>query len=138
MIIKLQRAHRECLGIKSRRRTWLTAKSLGEPSAGARPGGIRMGKPGRANPRSSLMEPINQRGEPGELKHLSTLRKRDYSVSSGERKRRSPNRCGKLHRGCRTLTIGVKNKKASGSIWKGTPKRVTVPYTKAGKLRRGS
>ena len=30
--------------------------------------------------------------EPGELKHLSTPRKRKDSASSGERKRRSPNR----------------------------------------------
>jgi hypothetical protein len=31
-------------------------------------------------------------GEPGEVKHLSTLRKRNDSASSGERKRSSPNR----------------------------------------------
>ena len=33
-----------------------------------------------------------KRREPGEVKHLSTLRKRNDSASSGERKRRSPNR----------------------------------------------
>jgi hypothetical protein len=30
--------------------------------------------------------------EPGEVKHLSTRRKRNDSASSGERKRKSPNR----------------------------------------------
>ena len=33
-------------------------------------------------------------GARGELKHLSTRRKREYSLSSGERKGRSPNRRG--------------------------------------------
>jgi hypothetical protein len=37
--------------------------------------------------------------EPGELKHLSSPRKREDSASSGERKRRSPNRSS--DRGCR-------------------------------------
>ena len=39
--------------------------------------------------------------EPGELKHLSSPRKREDSASSGERKRRSPNRSS--DRGCRVL-----------------------------------
>ena len=39
-----------------------------------------------------LFEHIEQQGERGELKHLSNLRKRDYSLSSGERKGKSPNR----------------------------------------------
>jgi hypothetical protein len=43
-----------------------------------------MGKPDRAN----LCHP--QGREPGELKHLSSPRKRDHSASSGERKRNSP------------------------------------------------
>src|SRR6266851_5663155 len=38
--------------------------------------------------------------EPGELKHLSTQRKRDHSASSGERTRNSPNRAS--GRGCRS------------------------------------
>ena len=37
-------------------------------------------------------EHIALRGERGELKHLSTRRKREYSLSSGERKGKSPNR----------------------------------------------
>ena len=43
-----------------------------------------MGKPGRAN----LCHP--QGREPGELKHLSSPRKRKDSASSGERKWKSP------------------------------------------------
>ncbi len=46
-----------------------------------------MGKPAWGN----AHEP-RERGEPGELKHLSTLRKREHSASSGERKRSSLNR----------------------------------------------
>jgi hypothetical protein len=42
---KLQRAYGGCLGVKRRRRTWNTAKSLGEPCAGAISGDVRMGKP---------------------------------------------------------------------------------------------
>ena len=40
-----------------------------------------------------LSEYIGQQRIRGELKHLSNPRKRDYSLSSGERKGRSPNRC---------------------------------------------
>src|SRR5262245_25005002 len=40
-----------------------------------------------------------ERGAPGELKHLSTRRKREDSASSGERTRSSPNR--------RTCAAGV-------------------------------
>ncbi len=43
--MKLQRAYGGCLGVKRRRRTWNTAKSLGEPCAGAISGDVRMGKP---------------------------------------------------------------------------------------------
>jgi hypothetical protein len=42
---KLLRAYGGCLGVKRRRRTWNTAKSLGEPCAGAISGDVRMGKP---------------------------------------------------------------------------------------------
>jgi hypothetical protein len=35
---KGRRAHGGCLGAKGRGRAWLTAKSLGEPSAGVDPG----------------------------------------------------------------------------------------------------
>ena len=53
---------------------------------------VRMGKPTWANPQVSLTEHIGQGREPGELKHLSNPRKRDHSVSSGERTRNSLNR----------------------------------------------
>jgi hypothetical protein len=39
-------------------------------------------------------EHIAALGARGELKHLSTRRKREYSLSSGERKGSSPNRTG--------------------------------------------
>jgi len=39
------------------------------------------------------VEHIGRQGERGELKHLSTHRKREDSLSSGERKGRSPNHC---------------------------------------------
>ena len=42
---KLQRAHGGCLGVKCRRRTWYTAKSLGELCASAISEDVRMGKP---------------------------------------------------------------------------------------------
>ena len=40
---------------------------------------------------SRCTEHIGTAGERGELKHLSTRRKREYSPSSGERKGNSPN-----------------------------------------------
>jgi hypothetical protein len=36
--VKLLRAYGGCLGVKCRRRTWDTAKSLGEPCTGYDPG----------------------------------------------------------------------------------------------------
>ncbi len=50
-----------------------------------------MGKPARGNARAAFGEHIARRGEPGELKHLSTRRRRENSLSSGERKGRSLN-----------------------------------------------
>ena len=38
--------------------------------------GIRMGEPGRGNARSPFNESIVERGAPGEVKHLSTRRRR--------------------------------------------------------------
>ena len=86
----------------------------------------------RREPRVSPSECIGGRGEPGELKHLSSRRKghqqgapertcslgtpRD-SASSGERKRTRP----------------VVFVLATGSAWKGGPKRVRAPYGKAGR-----
>ena len=50
-----------------------------------------MGKPAWGNACAASGEHIARRGEPGELKHLSTRRKRENSLSSGERKGRSLN-----------------------------------------------
>ena len=52
-----------------------------------------MGRPGKFCGLSPYSELIGVRGERGEVKHLSTYRKR-YSVSSGERKRRRLNLSG--------------------------------------------
>ena len=52
-----------------------------------------MGKPTEGYASVPYLEHIEVRRELGELKHLSSPRKRDYSLSSGERKGRSPNRC---------------------------------------------
>ena len=63
-----------------------------------------MGKPGQSYVWLPARELIACRGERGEVKHLSTRRKR-YSVSSGERKRM------RLNRGCviagRCCILGV-------------------------------
>lgn len=94
--IKRIRAYGGCLGVRCRRRTWYTAKSSGKPCAGARAGNVRMGKPSVGH------TTLSRKGrEPGELKHLSSPRKRKYSVSSGERTRRSLNRS--RDRGCRVF-----------------------------------
>ena len=50
------------------------------------------GNPPGVNALVLLSEHIGQQGERGELKHLSNLRKRNDSLSSGERKGTSPNR----------------------------------------------
>ena len=50
-----------------------------------------MGEPTRGNARGAYDEHIVIRGARGELKHLSTLRKRKNSLSSGERKGKSLN-----------------------------------------------
>jgi hypothetical protein len=94
--IKRIRVYGGCLGVRCRRRTWYTAKSSGEPCAGVRTGNVRMGKPGVDHTASS-----RKGREPRELKHLSSARKRDHSVSSGERTRNSLNRS--RDRGCRVL-----------------------------------
>ena len=55
-----------------------------------------MGKPGTSDVVSPVPEYIGCRGERGEVKHLSTRRKRKQvrdSVSSGERKRRMAKPC---------------------------------------------
>jgi hypothetical protein len=67
-----------------------------------------MGEPIPSNVGISIAEYIGNRGERGELKHLSTLRKRKQysdSQSSGERNGKSLNRIyGKV---CRRCMFGV-------------------------------
>ena len=60
---------------------------------------VRMGKPDREDLCHSYMNQIVYEREPGELKHLSTRRKRKHSQSSGERNGRSPNRSGETCEG---------------------------------------
>ncbi len=62
-----------------------------------------MGEPGWFCGQSPYSELIGVRGERGEVKHLSTCRRR-YSVSSGERKRMmaKPNECDSV----RALLVG--------------------------------
>ena len=53
----------------------------------------------------AIHEYIVYGGEPGELKHLSTRRKRKKTIdflSSGERKGKSPNLCIVIYKGVRT------------------------------------
>ena len=99
-----------------------------------------MGEPTRGNARVPHGETIAVRGARGELKHLSTLRKRKHSPSSGERKGNSPNR--RRAEGCSRCDEGVvsrggvptrthKELCALGEEhWKGSPQGVRVPYPK--------
>ena len=89
---KLRRAYSECLGTIWRRRTRIPAKSFGELEISNDPKISEWGNP-LWEDHSITYEKYDE-GRPGELKHLSTRRKRKIeidSVSSGERKRRSPN-----------------------------------------------
>ena len=49
-MVKLLRAHGGCLGVERRRRTWLAAKSSGEPHAGVDPEMSEWGNPSRVMP----------------------------------------------------------------------------------------
>ena len=75
--IKLLRAYGGCLGASRRRRTRLAAISFGELLNELRSGDFRMGKPGTGNTVSSRDEFIVARSKRGEVKHLSTLRRRN-------------------------------------------------------------
>ena len=82
-----------------------------------------MGKPAWGHARASAGEHIACRREPGELKHLSTRRKRNDSLSSGERKGKSPNlaACSRgLEGQAGGWTLEVER------FWKGRPKTVTA------------
>ena len=85
-----------------------------------------MGKPAWGNACAAWDEHIVSGGEPGELKHLSTRRKRNDFPSSGERKGSSPNQPA-----CR---VGLEGSTESlrtevERLWKGRPKTVIARYT---------
>ena len=85
---KVRKVSDGCLGTCSRRKTQQAAKRRGEPQAGIDPRTSEWGNPyGTTRTRA-------KRGEPGEVKHLSSRRKRNRRdpLSSGERKGASPNR----------------------------------------------
>ncbi len=65
-------------------------------------------------PPASCTEFIGAGREPWELKHLSTMRKRDHSPSSGERTGNSLNRTSLLDRGCRVRRLRVTKQDVSG------------------------
>ena len=94
------RAYGGCLGIAGRGRTCKAAKSHGEPHTGFEPWVSAWGNPSAFGQRP----PIYRGGQRGELKHLSTPRKREQvsdSASSGERTRSSPNLRPTGRGGCR-------------------------------------
>jgi len=75
-VAKLLRADGGCLGVKRRWKTWLAAISFGELLNKLWSGDFWMGKPLSGSAGRSVAEYIGCRGERGELKHLSSLRKR--------------------------------------------------------------
>ncbi len=79
-VTKLLRACGGCLGSRRRRRTWVAAISHGEPLTRLRSVDLRMGKPAAGNAAASCGESIAAGSEPGEVKHLSTRRKRKQSA----------------------------------------------------------
>src|SRR5690606_1802536 len=97
-----------------------------------------MGQPAGGNAPASCGEHIAVRRAPGELKHLSTPRKRNHrdSLSSGERKGNSPNLfCAQAHRRCRRgvvrpQTVGCAPRTVQTSLvevhWNVAPKKVTA------------
>ena len=78
------------------------AKCPGEALAAGDPGVSEWGNPPGARP--GTLGAIPKRA-PGELKHLSTPRNREDSLSSGERTGRSPNPAGAI--ACRRCLRGV-------------------------------
>ena len=89
-----------------------------------------------SKPQSPYTEYIGIRREPAELKHLSRRRKRKKfdSVSSGERTRKSPNRCA-----C-TTGYGLRYGSVEDSrrVWEVPPERVKASYMKSETRLAGS
>src|SRR4051812_37084936 len=75
--------------------------------------------------RVSPSEFIGRRGEPGELKHLSSRRK---GHQHGCLRKQTPG--DSPSSGERTGTRPVACDFGTGSVWKGAPQRVTAPYGK--------
>jgi len=96
-------------------------KCPGEALAAGDPGVSEWGNPPGARPGTRATG-----GAPGELKHLSTPRKREDSPSSGERTGRSPNRGGGT--ACWRCYCGVGRGAGSGQQ---TVRRVTRSDPKA-------
>jgi len=96
-VVKLLRAHGGCLGSSRRRRTWQAAISLGEVQTTFDPGISEWGNPARFIARYPPTESIGRwRLTQGTetSKYLEEEKAIRDSVSSGERKRKSPNRHG--------------------------------------------
>ena len=77
-MVKKRSANGGCLGSKRRRRTWNPAKSFGELETSDDPKMSEWGNPA-VEIQSSVAEYIGNRSELGELKHLSTRRKRNQT-----------------------------------------------------------
>src|SRR5579864_9701020 len=88
---KLVRVRGGCLGTKSRRKTRLPAISIGELEANDDPVISEWGNPLEVMLEHPWLNTRSRWRAPGELKHLSTRRKRD-SLSRGDRKGSSLNR----------------------------------------------
>ena len=106
----------DALGVGGDEGRGVAAISFGEVLSNLWSGDFRMGKPDCVK-RNRLIKKVSR--EPGEVKHLSTRRKRKqcqcftlvHSLSSGERKGKSPNRIHNLLcvRGCKKITSGAKH-----------------------------
>ena len=120
------------------------AASCDNPRLGAhtlRPAGLRMGEPAGRGPGIPLGNTYLGGGQPGELKHLSTRRRRNQlrdPPSSGERKGAMAKPAGACarqrsrRRGCRAATPGgCRPRRApiqgSRTAWDGRRHRVTAP-----------
>src|SRR3712207_5600939 len=98
-----------------------------------------MGKPSQGNAWERSAEYIGCSRTPGELKHLSTSRKREHSRSSGERNGNSPNRDCVIGRSrCSRGVVGpvrgnygsrreLQIRSLAEVTWNGQPQRVTAP-----------
>ena len=108
------------------------------------------GETRQRKPLSACSEYIAVRGEPGELKHLSTRRRGNQSrdsPSSGERKGTDGQTVergypagvppaglqGRASGGCRPR---AQVRLGSGTAWEGRPQRVTAPYANPDRTAR--